>query len=76
MSSGMNVRVARLGAVVHDDQRDAVVGGEPGERVVVADAPDVVDEVGAGGEGGLGDGGLGRVDAERRVRAARRGRPR
>ena len=64
---GQEPRVARLGAVVHDDERDAVVGGEAGQRVVLADPPHVVDEVGAGGEGGLGDGRLGRVDAQRRV---------
>ena len=59
--------VARLCAVVHDDDRDAVIGCETGQRVVVADAPDVVDEVRAGGEGCLGDGGLGRVHADRGV---------
>ena len=68
--------VARLGAVVHDDERDAVIGCETGQRVVVADAPDVVDEVRAGGEGSLGDGGLGRVDADRACREAPRARPR
>ena len=44
-----------------------MIGSEPGESVVVAHAPDVVDEVGAGGERGLGDGRLGGVDAERGV---------
>ena len=35
---------------------------EPDERVVGADAPDVVDEIRAGVEGGRRDGRLGRVD--------------
>ena len=69
---GHDVVVARLGAVVHHDQRDAARRGEPGQGVVGADAPDVVEQVRAGVEGRLGDGGLGRVDAERRPgRAAR-----
>ena len=69
---GQEGRVARLGPVVHDHQRDAVIGGEPGERLVVADAPHVVDQVGAGGQRGLGDRGLRGVDAERH---AGQGRP-
>ena len=68
---GQEGRVARLGAVVHDHERDAVVGGQAGQRVVVADTPDVVDEVRAGGERRLGDGRLGRVDAERHRRKRR-----
>ena len=64
---GEERRVAGLGPVVHDDQRDAVLRREPGEGVVVTDPPDVVDEVGAGSQGGLGHGWLRRVDAQRRV---------
>ena len=67
MTSGRKGRVPGLGPVVHDHQRDPVVRGEPDERLVVADPPDVVDQVGAGGQGGLGDGRLRGVDAERRV---------
>ncbi len=44
-----------------------MVGGKPGEGVVVAHAPHVVDHIGAGGKRGLGHGRLGGVDAERGV---------
>ena len=65
------IAVARLGAVVHHDQRDLASRCEPDERVVLADAPDVVDGVGAGIERGRGDAGLGRVDRERHRRQRR-----
>ena len=68
---GARVRVARLGAVVHHDERDAASAARRGERIVVADAPDVVDQVGAGGQRGLRDRGLGRVDADGHVRQGR-----
>ena len=64
---GQEPRVAGLGPIVHDDERDAVVGGEAGQRVVLADRPHVVDEIRAGGERGLGHRGLGRVDAQGRL---------
>ena len=70
------VRVAGLGAVVHDDERDAPRRGEPGEAVVRADAPDVVDQVGAGIEGGGRDRGLRGVDADRHRPATPLGPPR
>ena len=62
---GDEVAIAWLGAVVHHHQRDVAFCREPGERVVRSHAPDVVEQVGAGIEGGRGDPGLGRVDAER-----------
>ena len=57
--------VARLGSVVHHDQRHAG-GGRHGSHRAAArpGAPHVVEQVRAGGEGGLGDGRLGRVDAD------------
>ena len=68
MTSATQVGVARLGAVVHDDERDAVGRRRARASAVVRpDAPDVVDQVGAGVEGRLGDGRLGRVDADRGV---------
>ena len=68
---GHEGRVAGLGPVVHEHERDAVLGGDPGDGVVVGHAPDVVDEVGPGVERRRGDGRLRRVDRERHVRQRR-----
>ena len=64
-TSATTFAVARLGAVVHQHDRHAARGGEPDHRRVVGDAPDVVEEVGAGVEGGLRDGRARRVDRDR-----------
>ena len=61
---GDEIGVDRLVAVVHEDDRHPAVRGEPRQRVVVRDAPDVVDRIGAGGEGGLGNLRLRRVDRQ------------
>ena len=63
---GEEVRVGRLGAVVHDDQRHTARRGQASERVVGPHGPDVVDERCARVERGLGHGRLDRIDAERR----------
>ena len=68
---GHQGRVAGLGAVVHEHQRDAVLGGDPGDGIVVGHAPDVVDQVGPGVERRVGHGRLGRVDREGHVRHRR-----
>ena len=78
---GDEVLVARLRPVVHEDDRGAALGRERDQRVVLAHAPDVVEQIGARVERRCGDGRLRRVDAERRVgqrraeRGDRRGRP-
>ena len=66
-----DVAIARLGAVVHQHDRHAAGRREPDHRRVVGHAPDVVDEMGAGIEGGLGDGRHRRVDRDRAWPAAR-----
>ena len=67
-----DVVVAGLGPVVHHDERHAGARGQLGQSGVRAGAPDVVEQVRAGGQGGLGNDDLGGVDAQRRARAARR----
>ena len=60
-----HVVVARFHAVVHYEQRHAGAGRELRHRRVGADTPDVVEQMGAGGQRRLGHDGLRRVDAER-----------
>ena len=59
---------ARVRALhVHEDSAGSRRGDRSGEVRVEAPGRDVVDEVGAGGEGLARDGGLARVDRDRRV---------
>jgi len=64
---GHEVRIARLGPVVHEHDRHLALAGQARQAVVVGDAPRVVDEIRARIESCGSDGRLCRVDRNRRL---------
>jgi len=69
------IRLHRPGVAkhVHEDNGSAGPGGEVGHFGIETEGGDVVDEVGAGLEGGGGDGGTGGIDADGDVKPAGEG---
>ena len=57
------------GEAVHQDDGAGPIGGEGEHGVVLGAGGDIVDRVGAGIEGGAGDGGQGGIDGDRKVDA-------
>src|SRR3954468_8038251 len=64
--AGILLHRPRLAEHVHEDDGGATLGAQPTHLRVTAQGGDVVDDLGAGIEGGCGDGGLGSVNADAR----------